>query len=154
MRYVLDFKSQTWHAYISMRNTFLHEKKALLTEWTKNYNFNQRLCSASDSICAIFSHVHGVVWCTPKKKRKEKTSQIATKSSLSLSCLSAKTVTVGCCSGLGKRQLSIHTLPLRKTVAAHSNALEMVKLSCYLMRNWDTECLNIDRWKFGSIENQ
>ena len=136
---------------ISQWETHSFVKKGFVDRVNKNYNFNERLCSTSDRICAIFSHLCGVVWCTPKKK---KSSQIATKSSLSLSCLSAKIVTVGWCSGLDKRQLSIHMLCLRKTVAVNINTLEVAKLSCYLMWNWDREYLNIDRRKFGSTENQ
>lgn len=120
----------------------------------KNYNFNQRLCSASDRICAIFSHMHGVVWFTPKKKERKKPHKLQQKKALCHFLASVPTVTIGYCSALGKRQLSIQILPLRETVAADSNASEMAKPSRYVVQSWDTECLDIGGWKFGSTENQ
>ena len=121
-------------------------KKSFVSRVSKNYNLNERLCSTSDRICTIFSHTHGVVWCIPPSPKKN--LQITAKSSLSLSCLSAKIVTVCYCSRLDKRQLSNHMLPLRKTVAVNTNTLEMATLSCYLMQKWDIKHMNID----GSLE--
>lgn len=137
IQYVLDFKFQTWHDCISMRNTFFCKKKgggfvsrvSKTITIVKDYALLQIKSVPHLAICMV----QFTAYRKTKNKQTKKTLQITTKSSLSLSCLSAKIVTVGYCFRLDKRQLSNHVVAFKKIVAVNTNTSEIVKLSCYLM---------------------
>lgn len=117
-----------------MRNTFFCKKGGgFVSRVSKNYNYSERLCSPSDKICATFSHLHGVVYCIPKKKKKltkpYKLQKALCHFLASVPKLSLLVTVLDWIKGSCQTTL----LPLKKIVAVNINTSEIVKLSCYLM---------------------
>lgn len=103
IQYVLDFKFQTWHDCISMRNIlFCKKKKCSVSRVSKNYIMQDY------ALLQIKSVPYLAICMVQFNAYPKNPLQITTKNSLSLSSHSAKIVTVGYCSRLDKRQLSNH----------------------------------------------
>ena len=153
MFWILDFRLGMTVSQWETHSFAKKKKKSFVSRISKNYNYSERLCSLSNKICAIFSHLHGAVYCI-SKKRKNKTSQITTKSSLSLSCSGPKLSLLVTPLDWIKGSCQTTLLPFRKIVAVNTNTSEKVKLSCYLMWEWDREYMTINRWKSGKESNR